>query len=230
MVLNTSVRVIVVGCGRVGAELASALDRAGHQVAIVDKRPESFRRLQSGFGGTIVTGYGFDRDHLRLAGAEGADALAAVTSGDNSNILTARIGRELFAIPKVVARIYDPRRAMIYQRLGIPTIATVSWATDRALAYLDPTKAGTEWTESTGQVVMVERHLPPGLCGQRLSALEQPGRWHVVAVARAGTVVLGAGDLIGQEGDLVHLAVQARELEQLDEQLAAAADNEGAAR
>lgn len=230
MVLNTAVRVIVVGCGRVGAELAGALDKGGHQVSIIDKRPESFRRLRAGFGGLVVTGYGFDRDHLREAGAEGADALAAVTSGDNSNILTARIGREVFEIPKVVARIYDPRRATIYQRLGIPTIATVSWATDRALAYLDPTNAGTEWTESTGQVVMVERHLPPGFCGRRLDALEQPGRWRVAAVARAGTVVVGPGDLIGQEGDLVHLVVQAKEVAQLDEALGITTQTEDGSR
>lgn len=227
MVLNTAVRVVVVGCGRVGAELAGALDRGGHEVAIVDKRAESFRRLPAGFGGLTVTGYGFDRDHLREAGAEGAQALAAVTSGDNSNILTARIGREVFEIPKVVARIYDPRRATIYQRLGIPTIATVSWATDRVLAYLDPAQAGTEWTESTGQVVMVERHLPPSFCGHRLDGLERPGRWQIVAVARAGTVVVGAGDLIGQEGDLVHLAVQAKEVSHLDEVLGTAGRSEG---
>ena len=122
--------VIVVGCGRVGSELAGALEKAGNTVAIIDKNPAAFRRLPPSFQGKRIVGFGFDREDLKAAGIEQAQAVAAVTSGDNSNILTARIARENFGIDAVVARIYDPRRALIYQRLGIPTVATVSWTTE----------------------------------------------------------------------------------------------------
>ncbi|HTZ10682.1 MAG TPA: NAD-binding protein, partial [Acidimicrobiales bacterium] len=121
------VHVVIVGCGRVGSGLAVRLTEQGHTVAVLDKSSQAFRRLPDGWPGTAVVGSGFDRDDLDQAGAAGAGALAAVTSGDNSNILTARIARENYNVPRVVARIYDPRRAEIYQRLGIPTVATVSW-------------------------------------------------------------------------------------------------------
>src|SRR5688500_12694975 len=140
--------VIVVGCGRVGSELAVALDRDGHSVSIIDKNRNAFRRLPDRFTGRAVVGFGFDRDHLEQAGIGETSALAAVTSGDNTNILTARIARETYAIASVVARIYDPRRAVIYQRLGIPTVATVSWTTDQVMRRLFPERAMTEWTSS----------------------------------------------------------------------------------
>src|SRR5438045_9318134 len=124
-----AMHVIVVGCGRVGSELAAELEAQGHTVAVIDKNRNAFRRLPERFTGRAVLGFGFDRDHLEQAGVREAGALAAVTSGDNSNVLTARIARETFQIPNVVARIYDPRRAMIYQRPGIPTVATVAWTT-----------------------------------------------------------------------------------------------------
>src|SRR5438874_3654666 len=133
--------VVVVGCGRVGSELAVTLESEGHSVAVVDKNRNAFRRLPERFQGRQVLGFGFDRDHLEQAGIREAEALAAVTSGDNSNILTARIARETFEIPHVVARIYDPRRAVIYQRLGIPTVATVTWTTDQVMRRLFPETA-----------------------------------------------------------------------------------------
>src|SRR5436309_15279871 len=149
--------VIVVGCGRVGSELAAELETQGHTVAVIDKNRNAFRRLPERFTGRAVLGFGFDRDHLEQAGIGEADALAAVTSGDNSNILTARIARETYEIPNVVARIYDPRRAVIYQRLGIPTVATVTWTTDQVLRRLFPEKTVTDWTDPSGAVHLVER-------------------------------------------------------------------------
>src|SRR5215210_1340847 len=133
-----SVHVVVVGCGRVGSELAGTLEKSGHTVAVIDKDANAFRRLAPGYAGQRVVGFGFDRDNLVEAGIERAGAVAAVTNGDNSNILVARIARESFGIERVVARIYDPRRAAIYQRLGIPTVATVSWTTDQVLRRLLP--------------------------------------------------------------------------------------------
>src|SRR5947207_5848916 len=180
-----AVHVVVVGCGRVGSELAAELESQGHTVAVIDKNRNAFRRLPDRFTGRAVLGFGFDRDSLEQAGIGEADALAAVTSGDNSNILTARIARETYELPHVVARIYDPRRAVIYQRLGIPTVATVAWTTDQVMRRLFPEAAVTEWTDTSGQLVLVERALPDEWAGQRLDQLNLEGRVRLVAVTRA---------------------------------------------
>jgi trk system potassium uptake protein TrkA len=209
------VHVIVVGCGRVGSELAVALDRDGHSVAIIDKNQDAFRKyLPADWPGRTVHGFGFDRDHLEEAGVRDAGALAAVTSGDNSNILSARIARETYEIPRVVARIYDPRRALIYQRLGIPTVATVTWTTDQVLRRMFEDSAATEWAEPTGQVVLVERALPTSWAGRSLAELSGP-RFRLVAVTRAGRAQLASGELIGQDGDILHLAVRKDALDEL---------------
>lgn len=212
--------VIVVGCGRVGSELAVNLDQTGHSVAVIDKNRNAFRRLPERWSGRAVLGFGFDRDHLEQAGIAEAEAVAAVTSGDNTNILTARIARETYQIPNVVARIYDPRRAVIYQRLGIPTVATVTWTTDQVMRRLLPEQTTTEWTDATGTVSMVERALPDGWAGHRLSALGEPGRFRLVAITRAGLARLAGPDLVGQEGDLLHLTVVKDALDELEARLA----------
>jgi trk system potassium uptake protein TrkA len=200
------VHVIVVGCGRVGSGLAVSLSAEGHSVAVLDKNPRAFRRLKS-WDGPCLVGSGFDRDDLEKAGALEADALAAVTSGDNTNILTVRIARENYKIPNVVARIYDPRRAEIYQRLGIPTVATVTWTIDQVRRRLLPEEDVGEWSDPSGRLTLVDRSLPDAWAGRALSDLEEPGRLSLVAVTRAGVPRLDARDLIGQEGDVLHLAV-----------------------
>jgi trk system potassium uptake protein TrkA len=202
-------RVIVVGCGRVGSELAVRLQRDGYTVAIVDKNVNAFRRLPSEWGGETVVGFGFDRDTLAAAGIDQTQAVAAVTSGDNSNILTARIARETFEIPNVVARIYDPRRALIYQRLGIPTVATVSWTVDQVMRRLLPDEAVTAWTDPTGEVNLVERELPESCCGQPLSAVADRDQFRPVLVTRGGQARLVGPNVVGQEGDIVHYLVRA---------------------
>ncbi len=201
------VHVIVVGCGRVGSGLAVGLVDEGHTVTVVDRNGKAFRRIPDGWAGTTVVGSGFDRDDLDRAGAKHADALAAVTSGDNSNILTARIARETYGIPNVVARIYDPRRAQIYLKLGIPTVATVSWTIDQVHRRLLPGEHDVAWTDPTGTLCLVERDLPDEWAGRRLSDLVDPGAISLVAVTRAGTARLDVGDLVGQEGDILHLMV-----------------------
>jgi trk system potassium uptake protein TrkA len=201
------VHVIVVGCGRVGSGLAQALTREGHTVAIIDRRSQAFRRMPVEWPGDRIVGSGFDRDDLERAGAKGADALAAVTSGDNTNILTVRIAREHYAIPNVVARIYDPRRAEIYQRLGIPTVATVTWTIDQVHRRLVPDVMTDEWSDATGKVSLVDWSLPDEWAGRRLSELEVPDAVRLVAVTRAGEPRLGGAHLIGQEGDILHLAI-----------------------
>jgi trk system potassium uptake protein TrkA len=214
------VHVIVVGCGRVGSELAITLDQGGHSVAIMDKNQAAFRKLPDGWGGRVVHGFGFDRDHLELAGVREAGALAAVTSGDNSNILAARIARETYEIPRVVARIYDPRRALIYQRLGIATVATVTWTTDQVMRRLFEDDSVTEWAEPSGLVVLVERILPDAWAGRSLASLFAGDRFRLVSMTRAGQAQLATDDLIGQDGDLLHIAVRKDALDELTTLLA----------
>ena len=212
--------VVVVGCGRVGSGLARILEDAGHTVAVIDKAAKAFRRLPEGFSGRTVIGVGFDRDLLREAGIEEAGALAAVTSGDNSNIMVARTAREVFGLERVVARIYDPRRAAIYEKLGIPTIATVQWTTDRVLRRILPDIPATEWTDPSAAVVLVERPVSPTWAGRRLADLDVTGLARVAALARLGVGRVPTPDLVTQEGDVVYMVVVADRIEELDAHLA----------
>jgi len=209
-------RVIVVGCGRVGAELSQKLSGAGHDVAVIDKNRRAFRRLPADWVGRQIVGFGFDRDHLEEAGAKEAQGLAAVTSGDNSNVLTARIARETYQIPNVVARIYDPRRAVIYQRLGIPTVATVTWTTDHVARRLFPDETATEWTDPTGHVSLVQRGLPERWAGRSLGPLLEGTGPRLVLLTRNGQARVATADVVGQEGDLLLFAVVEEDLDQLD--------------
>ena len=195
--------VVVIGCGRVGSELAGALEQTNHSVAVIDKNARAFRRLPSDFAGTTVVGFGFDRDHLEAAGIAKAEAFASVTSGDNSNILCARIARETYGIAHVVARIYDPRRALIYQRLGIPTVATVAWTTDQVLRRLLPGETRNDWVDPTGAVGIIERQIPAKAVGKKLALLNQPGRFWLTAVTRFGKAQIVTSEMVGQEGDVL---------------------------
>jgi trk system potassium uptake protein len=213
------VHVVVVGCGRVGSSLAALAAAEGHTVGIIDKRGSAFTSLPQGFRGRAVVGFGFDRDRLVEAGIEDAGALAAVTSGDNSNIVVARIARESFAVERVVARIYDPGRAAVYERLGIPTVATVAWATDQALRKLLPDQARTEWTDPTGNVSVVERALPARWAGRPLEELEEPGRWRIGVLTRAGRAQVPGPGLVAQEGDVLAVSVATNELDAFGDRL-----------
>ncbi len=198
--------VVIVGCGRVGSGLANQLSAAGESVTIVDRNAKAFRRLADDFKGSKLVGMGFDRATLEEAGAQGADAFAAVTSGDNSNILAARIAKESFGISNVVARIYDPRRAAIFQRLGIATVATVAWTTDQ-IGRAIGAESSAVWTDQSGNLSLVERAIPAAWCGQRLSNLGDGERARLVAVSRAGKATIAGSEVIGQEGDVLHLLV-----------------------
>jgi len=214
------VHVVVVGCGRVGSSLATGLIEAGHSVAIIDKRPEAFDRLGQGFTGQAIAGIGFDRDRLTEAGIEKAAALAAVTNGDNSNIMIARVARETFGVERVVARIYDPRRAAIYQRLGIPTVATVSWASERVLRHILPELAAVDWVDPSAKVCLIERAVPASWAGHLVSDLEEPGRARLVAIGRLGVAQIPKSDLVAQEGDIAYVAVGGDAIAAFDERLA----------
>jgi trk system potassium uptake protein TrkA len=199
--------VVIMGCGRVGSSLATELEAAGHSVSIIDQTREAFRRLGPDFKGTTVTGVGFDRDILREAGIERAEAFAAVSNGDNSNILAARVAREMFGVEKVVARIYDPGRAEIYQRLGIPTVATVLWTTDQILRNLIPEGSRSEWQDASGMVALCEMHPHKEWYGRQILLIDTITHARVAFITRNGSGMIPDEHTVLQQGDLVHVMV-----------------------
>jgi trk system potassium uptake protein len=199
------VHIVVMGCGRVGSSVARNLERIGHSVSIIDQNPAAFRRLGPDFQGEQVTGVGFDRATLNKAGIEDASAFAAVSSGDNSNIISARVARETFAVPHVVARIYDPKRAEVYERLGIPTVATVPWTTHRLLSVLLGDKHVEDWRDPSGFVALVQVIIHEGWVGRRVSELEGASGARVAFITRFGKGMLPTSSTVFQDGDLVHV-------------------------
>ncbi|MGC8498918.1 MAG: potassium channel family protein [Acidimicrobiales bacterium] len=214
-----AVHVIVVGCGRVGSELAMGLADAGHSVVIVDKNRDALRRLTRYHGKTLV-GSGFDRDILFKAEARHADALAAVTSGDNTNILCARIARDTYGIKNVVARIYDPQRAEIYLKLGIPTVATSRWTTQQVRRWLLPSDDSIEWSDGAGTMHLVERIVPDALAGRPLSEFNRGDQVRVVGLVRGGAGRIDVDGLFAQEDDILEFLVTSAGLDQLEALLA----------
>lgn len=211
--------VVIAGCGRVGSELATNLERLGHSIAVIDKSPAAFDRLKSGFKGQTGVGFVFDRDVLEGVRIEDADAFAAVTSGDNSNIVSARVAKEHYRVPNVVARIYDPKRAQIYQRLGIQTVATVRWTTDQMLRFLLPEDVPVEFTVDNGEVVVTAISAPSELVGKHALEIDLDGHRRIVAVSRFGVPRVPDKDLTIQDGDIVHVSVIRKEAAELKDVL-----------
>lgn len=193
------------GCGRVGSALAHTLDRAGHTVAVIDQNSSAFSKLHPDFRGERITGVGFDRDTLMRAGVEHADAFASVSSGDNSNILAARVARETFGVENVVARIYDPRRAEVYQRLGIPTVASVAWQTDQILRRILPESVGDEWRDGSGKVALTQLRFAEAWVGHRITKLEKESGARVAFLTRYGEGAIPNADTVVQADDIVHV-------------------------
>jgi len=204
------------GCGRVGSTLAHILEGQEHSVSVVDRSEEAFRRLGSQFQGTRVTGIGFDRDTLIEAGIERAEAFAAVSSGDNSNILAARVARETFGVDNVVARIYDPGRAEVYQRLGIPTVATVRWTADQMMRRLLPHGAEPEWRDPSGTVRLAEVAVDTRWVGERVSAVEAAANARVAFLTRFGEGILPKADTVLQDGDVVHVVMRDKDADAVE--------------
>lgn len=198
--------VVVMGCGRVGSGVATALARLGHEVAVIDRDESAFLRLGEDFPGRTVLGMGFDRDVLVTAGIESADAFAAVSSGDNSNIISARVARETYGVGRVVARIYDAKRAAAYERLGIPTVATVPWATDRFLHALTRDSETARWRDPTGSVAIAEVDVHEGWVGRRIFDLETAIGARVAFVIRFGTGLLPDRKTVIQADDGIYIA------------------------
>jgi trk system potassium uptake protein len=222
-------RVVIIGCGRVGAGLATVLAEAGETVAVIDKDAKAFERLGEEFTGQTVEGIGFDRDVLEQAGIAGADALVAVTSGDNSNVVAARVARDAYRVPRVIARIHDPRRAALYEELGIVTVSSTDWALRKIRDYLEHRTLKEESAFGRGEVSLLRLELPQHLVDRSVADVEGEGLRVVSVTRRGGAFVPDPGTVLA-EGDVVRLAVGADGRERLDTLLAEEASREEAGR
>lgn len=196
------------GCGRVGSTLARSLEDRNHTVSVIDSEPDAFRRLGPGFNGDKVTGQGFDQEVLEKAGIRRADAFAAVSSGDNSNIIAARVARETFGIQQVVARIYDPGRAEVYQRLGITTVATVKWTADQVLRRLLPAGAEPNFRDPSGTIRLDQLPAAEAWVGHRTVLFQQQVGCRIAWIDRLGEGILPHRDSVIQEGDILHVVMR----------------------
>jgi trk system potassium uptake protein TrkA len=203
------------GCGRVGSTLAHILEDRDNTVAIIDRDPEAFRRLRSSFKGDRITGIGFDRAVLTQAGIERADAFVAVSSGDNSNIISARVARETFSVERVVARIYDPRRAEVYERLGIPTVATVRWTADQMLRKIVPDGGEPLWRDPSGRIVLAEVGFTPAWIGEQVKSVEASTTSRIAFVDRLGQAFVPEPGTVLQEGDVLHVVARESDMDRI---------------
>ncbi len=212
---------VIMGCGRVGSSLARSLERRAHDVSVIDVNVDSFRRLGPEFRGTTVKGVGFDRDVLLSADIEHADGFAAVSSGDNSNILAARVVRENFGVENVVARIYDQGRAEVYERLGIPTVATVRWTADQVLRRLLPVGAESLWRDPAGAVRLIEIPVHPAWIGRTVRSIEATVHTPIPALTRYGSAMVVKDATVLQSGDIVYAMVESARTSEVEAVLAA---------
>ena len=207
--------IVIMGCGRVGSTLAHILEDRGDSIAVIDRDPDAFRKLRSSFKGQKIIGVGFDRAVLTQAGTENADAFAAVSSGDNSNILSARVAREVFGVQRVAARIYDPRRAEVYERLGIPTVATVRWTADQMLRKLLPEGGEPLWRDPTGKIVLADVAFAPHWIGEQVKSVEASTLTRIAFVDRLGQAFVPDASTVLQEGDAIHVVAREDDLERI---------------
>jgi trk system potassium uptake protein TrkA len=212
-------KIIIIGCGRVGAGLAQIMSRSSHKVTVVDSDPVAFERLGPAFKGQVVPGICFDRNVLMKSGIEKADALAAVTASDEANLITARLARQVFHVPRVAARVYEPRKAEIYQRLGIQTISPVAIGTNRLANLISYAHLEASASLGDGQVSIVEVDIPRLFIGREVSALSIPGKFQIMAITRNSRTFLPREGAVFQKGDIVHLAVQSGSTKELDAML-----------
>jgi trk system potassium uptake protein TrkA len=206
-------KVIIIGCGRVGEQLARLLVDEGHQVSIIDYDANALARLGPNFKGQRIVGVGFDREILMKAGIEQADAFAAASSSDNANIVAARIAHNIFHVPRVVARLFDPQRAEIYRRLGMLTISSTTWGAERLREVLTSAEIDPIVSFGSGEVSLVNIEIPPHLAGRMVKNLSVSAEIVVVAITRQGAAFIPTLGSEFKEGDVVHLAFLASALE-----------------
>ena len=212
--------IVIMGCGRVGSTLARSLEKRGHSVAVIDVDVNAFRRLGPDFRGLTVKGVGFDRDVLREAGITTADGFAAVSSGDNSNVLAARVVRDQFGVTNVVARIYDQGRAEVYERLGIPTVATVRWASNKVLRSLLPEGSEPVWRDPAGAVSLIQVHTDDSWVGMKVQKISELIGVPLPFVLRFGKGMVPNSQTILQDGDLLYAAVPNKRIDEIESTLA----------
>jgi trk system potassium uptake protein TrkA len=212
-------RYLIIGCGRVGSGLANELTLRGHQVTVVDKDPQAIENLGPVFKGRAIVGFGFDREVLEAAGIQRADGLAAVTASDEANVIAARIARDIYRVPRVVARLFDPRQAEIYKRMGLQTISPVAWGIHRIADLLLYTELEPVFSIGSGDVSLLETQAPPLLTGKSVNDLTIIGEIHVIAITRGGKTILPTRGTLFAPGDIIHLAVLASSINRLKQLL-----------
>ncbi len=199
--------VIIAGCGRVGAQAAAALAREGHSVVVIDRNEKAFRRLPKTYNGRCLVGLVYDKGILEEAGIAQADAFVAVTNGDNSNIVSARIAKEIYRVPIVVSRIYDPQRAEIYRRFGVTTFATAVWGANKVLELVTSRELSREYTFGNDEVQMLVVWVPGHLIGKPVMDLNVPGEIQVAVIMRRGKPLIPISGTRFEERDQVHVVV-----------------------
>jgi trk system potassium uptake protein TrkA len=211
--------IVILGCGRAGSRLAQHISGQGHFVSVIDKDPNAFHLLGADFKGKTITGVGFDSNVLLEAGIEKADAFIAVSSGDNSNLVASKVAKDVFNVPQVIARIYDPRRAEIYKRMGIPTVAPVTWGVNRILdiLFVEGKAAAEKHGALESELLELDVHIPAKLDGRKVSEFEISGEVKVVAIERSGEVFMPVEDTSFEKGDLAHVAVNRAHVDKLRE-------------
>lgn len=209
-------KVIIMGCGRVGEQVSRLMADEGHAVTVIDYDGAALERLGPAFKGRTVKGLGFDRKILLEAGIEQAEAFAATSSSDNANIVAARIARNVFHVPKVVARLFDPRRAEIYQRLGLVTISSTTWGAERIHELLTHRDLDPVLTFGNGEVSLLNIEVPPQWVGRAVQHLTVSGELNVIAITREETAFIPALGTLFRAGDVIHLVVLAGAMERLE--------------
>ncbi len=212
-------RVIVMGCGRVGLQVSQMLESQGHEVTVIDHDANAIAKLGPNFKGKVVRGIGFDRNVLMEANVERAEGFVAASSSDNANIVAARIARNIFHVPRVVARLYDPLRAEIYQRLGLITVSTTNWGAERICEVVTHTDLDVIYTFGRGESSLVVIEAPPQLAGRTVNQLTVPGEMVVVCITRAGQAFIPLLGSAFEEGDRIYLSVVASAMERLEQMI-----------
>lgn len=212
-------KIIVMGCGRIGSQVSMSLNRQGHDVTVIDHDADASGRLGDKFRGRVIPGLGFDREVLVTAGIQQADAFVAASHSDNANIVAARIARNIFHVPRVVARLYDPRRAEIYQRLGLTTISSTTWGAERIHQVLTHTDLDIQNTFGRGEVSIISIDTPQHLIGHSVAQLNISGEIMVIAITRKDRAMMPISGTEFQDGDMIHLAVIASAMTRLEDML-----------
>ena len=212
-------KVIIMGCGRVGSQVSQLLVKQGHQVTVIDHDANALARLGPEFKGKLVRGLGFDKNVLLEAGVETAEGFVAASSSDNANIVAARIARNIFRVPRVVARLYDPVRAEVYQRLGLTTISSTSWGAERIVEVVTHTDLDVLPVFRDGNATMVRVEAPARLNGFRVAQMNIPGELAVTAITRNDHTFIPVSGTEFHEGDVIYLTVISSAMDRLEELL-----------